>query len=400
MQFWAMKKTNKKTAGKNAAEEGSSGEILIFGPIVESAWWDDEKSPKMFYDELQALGDITDLHVHINSYGGHVSAGSAIYSLLKQHPAKVTVHVDGFALSAASLIAMAGDEVIMPGNAMMMIHNPWGLSMGDAGALRKEADVLDKMRESMVAAYHAKTGIGRDELIEMLDAETWFTAEEAVEKGFADTIEDPLMAAACPIGNVPGVANMNGLLFDLTGYRNLPSGLIPKQKEEREVGNMGNQVTSGNGSGAPTGASGGGGMGTSGASGASCGGGGTAGAVPTAAVALNTEALLAQGRDEGIKAERERQKAIDELAVPGMEDVIRRAKYETGEAPEIVAFAIIKAQKEAGKLAFAQREQDAAESGVNAVGASVTGDGIGAGKAEGEQAKVLNAIIKKGRNEA
>lgn len=141
-------------------------------------------------------------------------------------------------------------------------------------------------------------------------------------------------------------------------------------------------------------------MGTSGASGASCGGGGTAGAVPTAAVALNTEALLAQGRDEGIKAERERQKAIDELAVPGMEDVIRRAKYETGEAPEIVAFAIIKAQKEAGKLAFAQREQDAAESGVNAVGASVTGDGIGAGKAEGEQAKVLNAIIKKGRNEA
>ena len=374
VQFWAMKKLNTKAAAKNAAEGESSGEILIFGPIVESAWWDDETSPKAFYDELQALGDITDLHVHINSYGGHASAGSAIYSLLKQHPAKVTIHVDGFALSAASLIAMAGDTVVMPGNSMMMIHNPWGLSMGDSGDMRHEADVLDKIRESMIAAYHGKTGLPREELIEMLDAETWFTAEEAVENGFADVVAAPLMAAAC-VGDVPGVANMNGQLFDLTGYRNLPSGLIPKQKE-REVENMGNQATKPKE---------------------------TATAAQNAAAAtpdINAEALLAQGRDEGAKAERERQKALDDLAVPGMEEVIRKAKYDTGEAPEAVAVAIVKAQKEAGKLAFADRQADAQDSGVNAVGAAVAGDGIGAGKADGEESKALNAMIKNGRKSA
>jgi ATP-dependent protease ClpP protease subunit len=343
--------------------EEDVGKILIYGDLSESDWWGDEVTPKLFHDELKALGEVKHIHVHINSYGGHVSAGAAIYSMLKQHTAEVTVHIDGFALSAASVVAMAGDTVIMPGNSMMMIHNPMVMSFGNSEQLRKDAETLDKMRDAMISAYNDKSGLSREDLIEMLDAETWFTAQEAVDKGLADVVGAPLMAVACV---KPGIVSVNGQDFDLSGYRNAPDVLFAKKaKEEETLAKDKNEA-----------------------------------AVPASTAAsdsLNAEALLAQGREEGIKAERERQKAIDELAVPGMEEVIAKAKYETGDSLEAVAVAIVKAQKAAGKKAFDDRASDAEASGVNDLNAAASGDGIGAGEANFEEGKALNAELKKRR---
>lgn len=147
-----------------------------------------ETSAKHFKAELEAHPDVKEIRININSAGGSVFEGMAIYSQLKRHKAHKTVIVDGFACSIASVIAMAGDTVIMPETAVMMIHNPWTVTIGNAAALRKEADDLDKLGESMRQAYLMKAGDKLDEekLIEMLDAETYLTATECIELGLAD----------------------------------------------------------------------------------------------------------------------------------------------------------------------------------------------------------------------
>src|SRR5690606_966830 len=145
-----------------------------------------------------------------------VFAGQTIHSMLARHPATITVYVDGLAASAASLIAMAGDVVIMPKNAMMMVHNPSALVWGAAEDMRHMADALDKIRDSMVAAYRAKTGLDDEQIIELLDAETWMTAEEAVELGFADKVEEAKQVAATIHGDKVVI---NGVEMDLSRYK-------------------------------------------------------------------------------------------------------------------------------------------------------------------------------------
>jgi ATP-dependent protease ClpP protease subunit len=360
-------------------EEETIGEILIYGYVVEDKWWDEsEVTPFEFAKDLKALGEVKNIHVHINSYGGNVSAGSAIYSLLKQHQAHVTVHVDGFALSAASVIAMAGDVVIMPGNAMMMIHNPSVMSCGNAAALRKDAETLDKLRCSMVSVYREKTGLSSEEITEMLDAETWFTADEAVGKGFADIAASPLLAVACA-GN--GVVAVNGQEFDLSkGFRNIPQSLRKIIESEDKNLTAENNAPDGHTMRAPAEAA-------------------ETHQVTAAAqnAALDAAAIRAEARREAVAEERKRQREIDELAVPGMEELIAKAKYDTGDTPESVALAIVKAQKQAGRLAFAERLDDAAASGVSELSAAVTSDGTGSGSAANEASAARGAEIMKGR---
>lgn len=206
-----------------AADTPDAGEILIYGPIGSDSglgWLFDEITPKQFKADLDALGDVSEIRVFINSEGGDVFAAQSILTMLKRHAATVTVHIDGLAASAASIIAMAGDKVIMPRNAMMMVHNPWTFSAGDSEEFRKVADMLDQVRESIVAAYEDKTGMSRDELIALLNAETWMTAEEAVEFGFADEIEKAQAVAASLIGQ--GVLMINGRAVDLKRFDNPP----------------------------------------------------------------------------------------------------------------------------------------------------------------------------------
>ncbi|WP_281645555.1 head maturation protease, ClpP-related [Parendozoicomonas sp. Alg238-R29] len=163
-------------------------------------WWDGSGvTAKGFIDEMEAVdGEITDIEMHINSPGGNVYDGVAIYNYLKRHAAKVTVYIDGEASSIASVIAMAGDEIIMPENGLVMIHDPMAGVCGylNAPELRDMADKLDVVKNGILSAYRAKTGKDDDELWALLEAETYMDATQAHELGFVDTIEKPLDAVA------------------------------------------------------------------------------------------------------------------------------------------------------------------------------------------------------------
>lgn len=160
-------------------------EILIYD-IVGQDFFGAGVVAKDVKAQLDEMGEVEEITVRINSPGGDVFEGLAIYNLLNQQPAKVTVKVDGWAASIASIIAMAGDSIEMAGNAMLMIHNPYTFSIGDADELRAQADVLDKVKDSLIATYQARTEIDYDELSTLMDAETWFSADEAIERGLAN----------------------------------------------------------------------------------------------------------------------------------------------------------------------------------------------------------------------
>lgn len=164
--------------------ESTDSELILEGVVASEEWWGDEIVPSQFREELsKRSGDLT---VAINSVGGDVFAGISIYNSLVQYSGRVTVRVDGLAASIASIIAMAGDKIIMSPGSEMMIHKPWTLAIGDSEELQKNIEILDKIQESLVSIYTARTGLTKEEIVTMLEAETWMTADEAVEKGFAD----------------------------------------------------------------------------------------------------------------------------------------------------------------------------------------------------------------------
>lgn len=179
------------------AKANKTGELLIYGDILSSDPWGDGVTPTQIDAALKALGEIDTLNVYVNSAGGSVFAGMAIYNIIKRSKATTkNAYVDGLAASIASVIVMACDKVIMPSNAVMVIHDPEGGVIGDAADMRKMADALDKVRELILGVYREKTGKTDEELIPLLDAETWMTAEEAVEKGFADEVQAEVKIAA------------------------------------------------------------------------------------------------------------------------------------------------------------------------------------------------------------
>lgn len=206
MQFW------KFIVNQSTETEPESVELRIEGDIVD----DDEvwlyelfempsTSPNAFKEELSKYKG-KDITVWIDSYGGSVFAAAGIYNALKEHDGKITVKIDSKAMSAASVIAMAGDEVLMSPMAVMMIHNPLTAAYGNMHDLRKVADILDTIKESIVHAYTLKTGRSRNKISQMMDDETWMSANVAVKEGFADGIlyqDQPL-----------DVANMNQFAFN------------------------------------------------------------------------------------------------------------------------------------------------------------------------------------------
>lgn len=180
--------------------------LYIYGDVKGDYynWWGDviesETSANHFRQELEKYANVSEIHIFINSYGGSVFEGTAIYNQLKRHSAKKVVHIDGFACSIASVIAMAGDEIVMPGNALMMIHNMWMGVYGNAAELRKAANDLDTINAAGRKAYMAKAGdkLPEEKLVEMMDAETWLTAEQCIAYGLADRLaeEDADMSKA------------------------------------------------------------------------------------------------------------------------------------------------------------------------------------------------------------
>ncbi|WP_257827327.1 head maturation protease, ClpP-related [Burkholderia glumae] len=178
-------------AQANAAG-GSEVEIQIYGDI--GFWGTDADVFAARLNEVAATA--TSIVVAINSMGGDVFDAFTIYNALRRHAGKVTGRVDGVAASAASLILMACDTIEMPSNAMLMIHNPHTVAAGEAGDLRKLADLLDSTSDNMLAAYVERSGRTEDEVRVIMDAETWLTAEQAKEQGFCDAIVDPIRIAA------------------------------------------------------------------------------------------------------------------------------------------------------------------------------------------------------------
>lgn len=181
-KFWSWIR-NEADGEKGVSE---SRTLFLNGEISDETWFGDEVTPKLSKSELESGdGDIT---VWINSPGGDVFAAAQIYNMLMDYPHNVTVKIDGLAASAASVIAMAGTEVLMSPVAMMMIHNPATVAIGDAGEMKKAIDMLAEVKESIMNAYEIKTGLSRPRISHLMDAESWFNATKAVELGFADGI--------------------------------------------------------------------------------------------------------------------------------------------------------------------------------------------------------------------
>lgn len=175
-----------------ASAAGGAADIHIYDEI---GYWG--ITAKTFVSDLKAISDATSINLHINSPGGDVFDGIAIYNALKGLGIPITAYVDGLAASMASVIAMVGNPVIMPANAMMMIHKPWGASSGDANAMRDYADLLDKVESVLIPAYVEKTGKTPEAVAAMLEDETWLTGTECVAHGFADQVTESVRAMAC-----------------------------------------------------------------------------------------------------------------------------------------------------------------------------------------------------------
>lgn len=205
-KFWQVKN-----------EVNGNSEILLYGPIAgESSWWGDEITPKNFAADLESLGG-RDVTVRINSGGGDVFAAHAIHNQLAAYKGRVTVLIDGLAASAATIIAVAGDRIIMPANALFMIHNP-AIGLSDyygADELLKAAEALNTIKDSIVAAYRKRCKASAEELAAMMDAETWMGAAECLEKGFVDEIQ----GSVSPVLNGSSLV-VNSVDFDLKKFKN------------------------------------------------------------------------------------------------------------------------------------------------------------------------------------
>jgi ATP-dependent protease ClpP protease subunit len=311
--------------------------LNIHGAIVDQDFWGmGLPTPQKVIDQIKDAGPGDQIAVHINSPGGNVFAGQAIHNILKQSLANVTVYIDGVAASIASVIAMAGNRVVMPPGTMMMIHNPLQLMLGGyfAGELRDTADYLDKIRDAMVATYQTKVkSKSREELIAIMDATTWLTAEDAVKSGFADEVLEIGAITASINGKTLNVAGMS---FDLSPFATLPAFVnaapIVSAVMQREP--------------------------------------------PAAPVkTINEEEKILDKKEfrekypevyneivaDGVTQERTRMKALDDVALPGSEDLVNKARYETGSTAEQVAMQIIASAKEKGSKTLQVMAADAAE---------------------------------------
>ena len=165
---------------------GSDRTLYLDGEISDETWYGDEVTPQVFKDELNSgKGNIT---LWINSPGGDVFAAAQIYNMLMDYPYEVTVKIDALAASAASVIAMAGTKVCMSPVAMLMVHNPATIAIGDSEEMQKAIDMLSEVKESIMNAYEIKSGLSRNKISKLMDAETWMNAREAKKLGFADEI--------------------------------------------------------------------------------------------------------------------------------------------------------------------------------------------------------------------
>lgn len=209
----------------NWVKDDAGSTLYLNGQISDETWFGDEVTPKIFKDELDLCqGNIT---VWINSPGGDVFAAAQIYNILMDYKGDVTVKIDGLAASAASVIAMAGTEVLMSPVAMMMIHNPMTVAIGDTQEMHKAIEMLSEVKESIINAYEIKSGLSRSKLARLMDGESWFNAKKAIELGFADKM-------LFHDNKEPNDEELEAVMFSRTAVTNsLLLKLIPPKEETK-----------------------------------------------------------------------------------------------------------------------------------------------------------------------
>lgn len=321
--------------------------MLLYGPISsQQSWWEDRVTPQQFNKELEALGNVPEIVVRINSGGGDVFAANAIFTRLKDNPARITVKIDGWAASAATIIAMAGDTIRIARNGVFMIHDP-AMTVWDtyrAEDFEKMADELKVIKQSIVNTYAMKTGKSADDIAALMSEEKWWTGDEAVTNGFCDEL---MFEEANTVVESASKIVVNQTPIDISAFKTVPKALLNsphnpgslinnsaaaknKPKEEKEMAAENNI--------------------------------GTVDALKAA-----YPDLVATIQNEAAAEERSRIKKIEDMAGGNYADIVSDAKFEHPATAEAVAMKIIAEQNKQGVQYIQNRDKDAAESGANGV---------------------------------
>ena len=340
-----------------SAEENAAPELILYGDIASETWWGDEVTPRQFTEELDALGAVPEIVVRINSGGGDVFAANAIYTRLKDNAAKITVKIDGWAASAATIVAMAGDVIEIPGNGVFMVHDP---SMGLLGYfneadLVKLTDEIKVIKQSIVNGYALKTGKPADEIASIMAAETWYDGKQAVEAGFCDKLmfED----AETTVENGAKIV-VNSVSLDLNRYPNMTISLL-NRLTARTPGGFSNTIT----------------QNTPKRSEESMDGIKDIKTVDGLKAAFPD--LTKQIEEAAVDAERKRIQDIEDVALAGFETIVSDAKFKNPISAGDVAKAIVAEQKKQGGKYIQDRDDDAVKSGAGKVGAGGQREGMG-----------------------
>ena len=313
-------------------EEEKSAELILYGSIGSDEYWDDI-SDKAFKQDIENLGDVENITLHINSPGGSVFSAVAIANILKNHKAKVTANIDGLAASAATIITSACDTVRMPKNALFMIHNPITFAYGNNQEMQKTVEMLDKVKNSIIETYLNKTKTDKETLSELMDNETWMNAEEAKEYGFIDEILDENVEKEV----IENKLIINNMAFDISKFKNFKE----KKIQEPRVINI-----SVNSTGSPeeiadkfrnilnsT------------ENQKNKGGNMTLEELKNKFPELCNQ-IFNEGKEAGITKERERMREIDNLDVSNYSELVENAKYNDPVEASVLAVNILNKQKE------------------------------------------------------
>ena len=322
LKFWNMMKN----------DEEKSAELILYGSIGSDEYWDDI-SDKAFKQDIENLGDIENITLHINSPGGSVFSAVAIANTLKNHKAKITANIDGLAASAATIITSACDTVKMPKNALFMIHNPITFAYGNNQDMQKTIEMLNKVKNSIIETYLNKAKTDKETLSELMDNETWMNAEEAKEYGFIDEILDENVEKEV----IENKLIINNMAFDISRFKNF------KEKKNREPRVINISVNS---TGSPEEIADkfrdilnstenqkneGGNM--------------TLEELKNKFPELYNQ-IFNEGKEAGITKERERMREIDNLDVSNYSELVENAKYNEPVEASVLAVNILNKQKE------------------------------------------------------
>ena len=322
LKFWNVMKN----------DEEKSAELILYGSIGSDEYWDDI-SDKAFKQDIENLGDVENITLHINSPGGSVFSAVAIANTLKNHKAKITANIDGLAASAATIITSACDTVRMPKNALFMVHNPITFAYGNNQDMQKTLEMLNKVKNSIIETYLNKVKTDKETLSELMDNETWMSAEEAKEYGFVDEILDESVEKEV----IENKLIINNMAFDISRFKNFKE----KKNQEPRVINI-----SVNSTGSPEEIADkfrdilnstenqkneGGNM--------------TLEELKNKFPELYNQ-VFNEGKEVGITKERERMREIDNLDVSNYSELVENAKYNDPVEASVLAVNILNKQKE------------------------------------------------------